>query len=190
MGLRRCFPTFILPEERSYDPSQFEQSVGHWLAEPVRRFGGWCRAGARGGAGRVPEAGGRPIAGAQVTVVGTNLGTTTGDDGRFTLLVPAGQRTVRALAIGFKVGQVQVTVTPGGTTTANAELTRSVLSLDEVVVTGTGGAATKRELGSSIATINIAAEVREPPASMDQMLRGQTAGLAVLQTGASGPYWP
>jgi len=135
--------------------------------------------------GRVTEAGGRPIAGAQVTVVGTNLGTTTGDDGRFTLLVPAGQRTVRALAIGFKVGQVQVTVTPGGTTTANAELTRSVLSLDEVVVTGTGGAATKRELGSSIATINIAAEVREPPASMDQMLQGRTAGLAVLQTGAA-----
>ena len=135
--------------------------------------------------GRVSEAGGGPIAGAQVSVVGTNLGTTTGEDGRFTLLVPAGQRVVRVLAIGFKVGQVQVNVTPGGTATANAELTRSVLSLDEVVVTGTGGAATKRELGSSIASINIAAEVKEPPANIDQMLQGRTAGLAVLQTGAA-----
>lgn len=135
--------------------------------------------------GRVTEAGGRPIAGAQVSVVGMNLGTLTSDDGRFTLVVPAGQRTVRVLAIGFKVGQVQVAVTPGGTATANAELTRSVLSLDEVVVTGTGGAATKRELGSSIASINIAAEVKEAPANIDQMLQGRTAGLAVLQTGAA-----
>jgi TonB-linked SusC/RagA family outer membrane protein len=135
--------------------------------------------------GRVTQAGAGPIAGAQVTVVGTNLGTTTGEDGRFTLLVPAGQRTVRVLAIGFKVGQVQVNVTPGGSTTANAELTRSVLSLDEVVVTGTGGSATKRELGSSISSINIAAEVKDPPSNVDQMLQGRTAGLAVLQTGAA-----
>jgi len=135
--------------------------------------------------GRVTEAGGNPIAGAQVMVVGTNLGTTTGADGRFTLLVPVGQRTLRVLAIGFKVGQVEVNVTPGGTTTANAELTRSVLSLDEVVVTGTGGAAAKRELGSSVAAINLAAEVKDPPASMDQLLQARTAGLNVIQTGAA-----
>lgn len=135
--------------------------------------------------GRVTEAGGGPIVGAQVMVVGTNLGTTTGADGRFTLLVPVGQRTLRVLAIGFKVGQVEVNVTPGGTTTANAELTRSVLSLDEVVVTGTGGAAAKRELGSSVAAINLAAEVKDPPASMDQLLQARAAGLNVIQTGAS-----
>jgi TonB-linked SusC/RagA family outer membrane protein len=135
--------------------------------------------------GRVTQTGARPIVGAQVTVVGTNLGTTTGEDGRFTLLVPAGQRTVRVLAIGYKVGQVQITVTPGGSSTANAELTPSVLSLDEVVVTGTGGSATKRELGSSVSAINLAAEVKDPPASMDQLLQARTAGLMVSQTGAA-----
>ncbi len=135
--------------------------------------------------GRVIEAGAGAIAGAQVSVQGTNLGTTTGQDGRFTLIVPAGQRVLRVLAIGFKVGQVTVTVTPGGTTMANAELTRSVLSLDEIVVTGTGGAAAKRELGSSISAINMAAEVKDPPASMDQLLQARTAGLSVTQTGAA-----
>src|SRR5574341_698846 len=135
--------------------------------------------------GRVTEAGGGPISGAQVSVQGTNLGVTTGDDGRFTLVVPAGQRVLRVLAIGFKVGQVTVAVTPGGSTTANAELTRSVLSLDEVVVTGTGGEAAKRELGNSISAINMAAEVKDPPASMDQLLQARTAGLSVTQTGAA-----
>jgi TonB-linked SusC/RagA family outer membrane protein len=135
--------------------------------------------------GRVTETGGGPISGAQVSVQGTNLGVTTGDDGRFTLVVPAGARVLRVLAIGFKVGQVSVNVAPGGSTTANAELTRSVLSLDEVVVTGTGGATAKRELGNSITAISLAAEVKDPPASMDQLLQARTAGMSVIQTGAS-----
>jgi TonB-linked SusC/RagA family outer membrane protein len=135
--------------------------------------------------GRVIETGAGPISGAQVSVQGTNLGVTTDADGRFTLVVPAGQRVLRVLAIGFKVGQVTVTVTPGGSSAANAELTRSVLSLDEVVVTGTGGEASKRELGNSISSINMAAEVKDPPASMDQLLQARTAGLSVTQTGAA-----
>jgi TonB-linked SusC/RagA family outer membrane protein len=135
--------------------------------------------------GRVTEAGGGPIAGAQVSVEGTNLGATTGQDGRFTLVVPAGARRLRVLAIGYKVGSLQVTVTPSAAATANVELTRSVLSLDEVVVTGTGGEATKRELGNSISAISIAADVKDPPASMDQLLQARAAGMTVLQTGAS-----
>lgn len=135
--------------------------------------------------GRITAEGGGPIAGAQVTVEGTNLGTRTGDDGRFTLLVSAGSRTVRVLAIGYKVGSTTVNVLPGQTATANMALTRSVLRLDEIVVTGTAGETRRRELGSSIAQINMAAEVKEPPANMDQLLQGRAAGLAVFQSGAS-----
>jgi TonB-linked SusC/RagA family outer membrane protein len=135
--------------------------------------------------GRITAVGGGPLAGAQVTVDGTSIGTRTGDDGRFSLLVPAGARTVRVLAIGYKVGNLQVNVVPGGTATANLELSRSVLRLDEVVVTGTAGETRRRELGTSIAQINLAAEVKDPPASVDQLLQARTVGLDVMQTGAS-----
>lgn len=135
--------------------------------------------------GRVTAQGGGPLAGAQVTVEGTSIGTRTGDDGRFSLLVPAGARSIRVLAIGYKVGTLQVNVVPGGTTTANLELTRSVLRLDEVVVTGTAGETRRRELGTSIAQINLAAEVKDPPANVDQLLQARTVGLDVMQTGAS-----
>jgi len=74
--------------------------------------------------GRVTQTGGGPIANAQVSVQGMALGTTTGQDGRFTLLVPAGSRTIRVLVIGYKVGTLQVTVPPNGTATADVALTR------------------------------------------------------------------
>ena len=135
--------------------------------------------------GRVTASGGGPIANAQVTVQGTALGIATGADGTFTLLVPAGQRTIRVLAIGYKVGTLQVTVPPNGTATANLELTRSVLNLDEVVVTGTGGEATRRELGNSITAINVSANVKDVPTNVDQLLQARTAGLTVMQSGAA-----
>ncbi|MBI2536733.1 MAG: TonB-dependent receptor plug domain-containing protein [Gemmatimonadetes bacterium] len=78
-----------------------------------------------------------------------------------------------------------MTVVPGQTVTANLELTRSVLRLDEVVVTGTAGETRRRELGSSVSQISLAAEVKEPPANMDQLLQARAAGLAVFQSGAS-----
>ncbi|GBD33564.1 TonB-dependent receptor SusC [bacterium HR33] len=135
--------------------------------------------------GRVTAVGGGPIAGAQVTVEGTNLGTRTDEDGRFTLLVPAGTQTIRVLAIGYRVGTLQIRVVPGQTTTANLELNRSVLRLDEVVVTGTAGETRRRELGSSVAQINLAAQVEEVPANVEQLLQARAAGLTVMQTAGS-----
>lgn len=54
--------------------------------------------------GQVVEQGtDRPLAGVSVTVVGTTLGTTTGEDGRFVIAaVPPGERAVRAELIGYR----------------------------------------------------------------------------------------
>ena len=54
-----------------------------------------------------------------------------------------------------------------------------------MVVTGTGGEATKRELGNSITAINVAASVKEVPTDVDQLLQARTAGLTVMQSGAA-----
>ncbi len=125
---------------------------------------------------------GQPIAGAEVTIGGTNIGTRTGTDGRFSLLnVPAGPREIRVLAIGYKLGTLRVTVTADQTTPADLALTASVLQLDAVVVTGTAGQARVREVGNSIAQLNLA-QVKDPPANMDQLLQARAPGLSVMQT--------
>ena len=125
----------------------------------------------------------RPIEGAQVTLVGTNLGTTTGQDGRYVLLnVPTGVQQLRIAAIGYTIGTIGITVT-AGVNTADAALTTSVLRLDEVVVTGTAGSARKREIGNTISQINVG-DIPDPPANVDQLLQARAAGVNVMQ--ASG----
>jgi TonB-linked SusC/RagA family outer membrane protein len=126
---------------------------------------------------------GEPITGVQVSVTGTDIGTTTGRDGRFVLLnVPAGPHTIRAVAIGFKVGTLQLTVQGGMMAAANLALSRSVLQLDAVVVTGTAAGARRREVGNSIDQIDVT-QVADPPATVETLLQGRAAGLTVSQGG-------
>ena len=138
--------------------------------------------------GRVTTAStGDPVEGAQVSIVGTNVGTRTDADGRFVLLnVPAGNQQIRVLLIGYAMGSVTFTVRPGQTNTANIQMQASVLRLDEIVVTGTAGQARKREIGNSLAQIS-AADIVDPPQNVNQMLQARAPGVSVMQTsGMSG----
>ncbi|MGH7568396.1 MAG: SusC/RagA family TonB-linked outer membrane protein [Gemmatimonadales bacterium] len=137
--------------------------------------------------GRVTAASGNPIVGAQVTVVGTNIGTLSVADGRYVLLnLPPGSHQVRITAIGYKGVVLRVAAEPGATASANAELAASVLQLDAVVVTGTAGQARRREVGNTIEQLNLT-DVKDPPASVDQLLQGRVQGLTVMQgTGSAG----
>jgi hypothetical protein len=139
--------------------------------------------------GRVTAAGtGAPVVGAQVSIAGTNLGTRTDNDGRYALAnLPVGSHQVRITAIGYKAAVLRVTVDAGAIATANADLTASVLQLDEVVVTGTAGQARLRELGNTVTQLDIAQDVKDAPASMDQLLQARAAGVTVMQsTGSAG----
>ncbi len=55
---------------------------------------------------------GRPVAGAQVTMVDQALTTSTDDGGRWCLDVPAGDRTLSVMAVGFRESRQTLTVTP------------------------------------------------------------------------------
>ena len=95
---------------------------------------------------------GQPIAGAQVALVGTGLGTATNANGKYTIVnVPAAQYRIRAQMIGHRPVENAVTVTAGATATQDFVLKRQVVALDEVVVTGTAGAARQREVGNAVA---------------------------------------
>jgi hypothetical protein len=66
-------------------------------------------------------ANGSPVAGAKVGTAGGSS-TVTGADGRYTLVLPAGEATLTASAYGFVSQTATVTVTEGSTTTRNFAL--------------------------------------------------------------------
>ena len=127
--------------------------------------------------GRVTDEKGDPIAGASVQVKGTKTGTTANADGNFTLKAANGASLVVS-ATGFE----SKTVAAGAN--LNIKLAVSVNSLNEVVVTGTGAAVSKRKLAISVQSINSDKLPATPSASIDQALVGKIAGAQV--TSSSG----
>jgi TonB-dependent SusC/RagA subfamily outer membrane receptor len=130
--------------------------------------------------GRVVGEGGLPVLNAPVFLVGTSLGTLSGAEGRFNLVnVPVGTHRLRVERIGMRPIEVSVTVTAGQTLTQDFTLREEALGLDQIVVTGTAGAARRREVGNSIAQINLA-DVQEPPLNLSSLLQGRSPGMTVM----------
>ena len=135
--------------------------------------------------GRVVESGTeQPMVAAQVSLANTGLGILTDQEGRYAILnVPPGEYTVRVERLGYGTLTEQVTVAAGQTVVANFTLDAQALDLDEIVVTGTAGAARRREIGNSISQVR-AADIPEPPVSVDALLQGRVPGMNVLQSSA------
>lgn len=133
----------------------------------------------------------RPLAGVRVQVLGTTLVGTTGGDGRYVIPnVPVGSHTVRAALLGYSRLETTVSVAAGMTVTTNFAMNRAVVTLDELVVTGTAGAQEKRTLGNSIGQIQVGEQLEDVPISnVTELLTARTPGLSLMansgQTGAS-----
>lgn len=124
----------------------------------------------------------RPVAGAQVQVVGTGLGATTNANGDFLLRnVPPGERTVRVTFIGYQTAEEPVTVRAGATSTVEISVIHTAIGLDEIVVTGTAGQARRREVGNSIVQIDAAEIEAKPINDVSDILQGSASGVTVLQ---------
>ena len=134
--------------------------------------------------GRITSAtSGAPVSAAQVFIVGTKAGTMSGADGNYTITgVPLGSQTVRVRALGYQPIDRAANVTAAGAR-ADFTLTAAVVALNEVVVTGTAGAARMREVGNSIGSVK-PSETSSVPTDVSAMLSGQIAGVSV--TGGSG----
>ena len=102
--------------------------------------------------GRVVNEGGLPLAAATILIESLGAGTTSGNDGRYALTIPAArvqgqQVTLLARLIGYKAVTTRITLT-GGATTHDFTLTANPLRLGEVVITGAGTATQTEKLGS------------------------------------------
>src|SRR5688572_16053708 len=105
--------------------------------------------------GKVTGANNQALTGISVTVKNTNHGTSSDENGHYTLTaaLKPGQYVLRFTGVGLKATEQAVTVGDAATYTANAILIEDALGLDEVIVTGTSQGTTRRQLGNYISTL-------------------------------------
>jgi TonB-dependent SusC/RagA subfamily outer membrane receptor len=129
------------------------------------------------------------INGARVIVEGTTLNGLTDGRGVMTLTgVPAGNYEIRVLSIGYRRSTQRVSITAGGTAELNYQLGLSTVSLDDIVVTGTGGAVEKRKLGATLGTVDVD-RIRDivPLNDLGSVLRSRIPGVrSIAQAGGVG----
>lgn len=114
------------------------------------------------------------IPGVSVFVKGTNIGTVTDTEGRFSINVSSSS----AILVFQSVGLVTQEVPIGNNSTLNVQLTSDTKLLNEVVVTGYG-TQEKRDVTGSISQVKGADISNLATASFDQQLAGRAAGVNV-----------
>ena len=127
--------------------------------------------------GRVTDANGEPIIGANVLIEGTaGQGAITDIDGNFSLKASVGQ-TLRISYIGYLSRTVRVT----GEATLDIVLREDTETLDEVVVVGYG-TMKKSDVTGSVSSIDTEDMMRRNPVTLGQGLQGAAAGVNVIRS--------
>jgi TonB-linked SusC/RagA family outer membrane protein len=131
--------------------------------------------------GKVTGPAGEPLPGVSVSIKGTQVGTTTGPEGNFSITVP----DAGAVLVFSYVGFVEQEIPVGTQTTINVVLQASTRTMDEVVVIGYGTAA-KRDLTGSIATVKAKEIADRPSPNPLSLLQGKVTGLSIVNNGRPG----
>jgi TonB-linked SusC/RagA family outer membrane protein len=115
-----------------------------------------------------------PVPGVTVVVKGTTTGTTTDVNGKYQITVPSGSAVLVFSAVGYLTQEKAV----GNAATIDVSLASDQKTLDEVVVVGYG-TQKKRDLTGAVSQINTTKLENENPNSVQDILRGNVAGLNV-----------
>ena len=130
--------------------------------------------------GKITGETGEPLSGVSITVKGTTNGTSTDNNGNFTLTVPEKGRLVISY-IGYETQEVAI----NNQSVINIKLSTAKKIMDEVVVIGYGQA-TKRDLTGSIVKIDGKEIADKPNTNPVASLQGKVAGLYVVNNGTPG----
>ena len=135
--------------------------------------------------GRVTDADtGDPLVGANVLVVGTNLGAATDVNGEYSISrVPAGAQRLNANYIGYASESMNVDVPADGNASSDFGLSIAALNLNEVIVTGAGTAVEKSKVGNSVGVVNMEALQDAPITNFSDILQGREKGVVMLPNG-------
>lgn len=131
--------------------------------------------------GRVTNETSQPVAGASVVVKGTNIGTTTNDNGEYQINAPA-NGTLVVTSVGYPTKEILV----NGQSTHNITMTTAAADLEQVVVVGYG-TQRKKDVTGSVSSVNLEALRETPNTNIGQFLQGTVPGLNVgVSTFAGG----
>jgi len=127
----------------------------------------------------------RPLAGAQISLLGTQRGGLANSSGQYLILnVPVGTYTVRAEIIGFGSQQMDVTVSAAEVAVANFALSQQAIDLEELVVTGTAQRTQKRAIGNSVTSVKTEALTEVAPIQdVTELLTARAPGLTLMGNG-------
>ncbi|ANE52230.1 hypothetical protein SY85_18795 [Flavisolibacter tropicus] len=124
--------------------------------------------------GRVTDETGNAVFSASVLAKGTRVGTTTNNNGNFTLSIPANTKALVISGVGFAEQEVAV----GSQNTISVSLKSQASGLEAVVVTGYTREKKSNFAGAST-VIGAKAVDATPVGSFDQALQGRAPGLLV-----------
>ncbi|MEO5562634.1 MAG: TonB-dependent receptor plug domain-containing protein, partial [Chitinophagaceae bacterium] len=127
--------------------------------------------------GEIRDSKNSPLAGVSVLIKGTAKGTITNDEGKFILSDVPDDGILVISSTGYTTKEIAVK----GQTTISVALELVTFDLNEVVVTGYGTRA-KKDVTGSIAQIKVAQLENENPASVQDALRGNVAGVVVTSS--------
>ncbi|HEY6083409.1 MAG TPA: SusC/RagA family TonB-linked outer membrane protein, partial [Chitinophagaceae bacterium] len=129
--------------------------------------------------GRVTDGKGQPMAGVNVAVKNTGMGTVTDPNGMFSLDLPDGNATLVFSFIGYEKQEVPV----NNRKEINITLKTSASQLDQLVVVGYG-TQKKVSLTSAVSSIKGEDIVTTKNENVENMLTGKVAGLQIMQNTA------
>jgi len=124
---------------------------------------------------------GAPLAKATVVVKGTSRGTSTNDQGTFTIRAAANE-TLSVSAVGY----LPVELSVGANTSLSFELTEDSREMETVVVTALGIRREEKALGYSVSKVNGEEVTNAMSNNWTNSLTGKVAGLNLLKSGG-GP---
>jgi len=118
------------------------------------------------------------LPGVSIIVKGTNIGTASDVNGKYSLHVPSSNDTLVFSFIGYKPQYIAI----NNRNTINVSLSEESTELDEVVVTALGIKRNKKTLGYSFEEIDGASIQKAKEISLVNSLAGRVAGLSVSAT--------
>ncbi|WP_234572206.1 SusC/RagA family TonB-linked outer membrane protein [Rhodohalobacter sp. 614A] len=122
-----------------------------------------------------------PLPGVSILIQGTNQGTATDLDGRYSLEVPSEDAVLIFTFIGYERQEIAIQ----GRSEIDVHMVSQAVVGDEVVVVGYG-TQRREDLTSSVSTVSTDEFVQASARSAAEMIQGQTAGL-IVTTSSGNP---
>lgn len=136
--------------------------------------------------GKVTDAQGRPIGGANVLLVGLSNGGATNQSGVYTIAVAASNTSGRSVTISARfLGKklsTKTIVLSQGSQTVDFQLADDPFRLDELVVTGVSEATSTKKLAFAVGKVSADQLQETPGVSALGALAGKVAGVRLVQT--------